>query len=180
MKIKRIKIEKLFGLDNNDFDIECYPNEFITILYALNGVGKTTLLRLVDAVLSMKMQILDSIAFKKIEIHLEDEQIITVTKLGDYKTKFADTKIRDLFYLPHKIPVYSISYCITQANKIKNYYLRLSSELNDLIKKNYKTTPEKTVRNLSKNFSELYFHYLPYKYFNLDDLKSLCDKDSNS
>lgn len=180
MKIKRIKIEKLFGLDDNDFDIECYPNEYVTILYAFNGVGKTTLLRLVDAVLSMKMQILDSIAFKKIEIYFDNGEIITVEKNGDYRHKFADTKIKDLFFLSKKIPIYPISYCINYKNEIKYYYLRLSSELTNLIIKNHKSKSEIILKGLMENFNELDFHYHPYNYFDSEDLQSLCDNDSRS
>lgn len=80
MKIKQIKIEKLFGLEKNDFDIECFPNENITILYAFNGTGKTTLLRLIDAVYTNDAVALKGLLFSKIELIFDNGKTIAVVK----------------------------------------------------------------------------------------------------
>lgn len=99
MKIKQIKIEKLFGLEKNDFDIECYPNENITILYAFNGTGKTTLLKLIYAVCNLKNDveeeakvIIENTSFKKIELFFDNYDSISVEKENprgkDYKYFF--------------------------------------------------------------------------------------------
>ena len=80
MKIKQIKIEKLFGLEKNDFDIECFPNENITILYAFNGTGKTTLLRLIDAVSTNDAVALKVLLFSKIELIFDNGKTIAVEK----------------------------------------------------------------------------------------------------
>lgn len=146
MKIKRIKVEKLFGLEDNDFDIECYPKGYVTILYAFNGVGKTTLLRLIDAVLSVKMHILDSIAFKKIEIYFDGDEILAVEKLGDYKNKFTETKCKDLYVSPANIPVYPIKYVIKTDKGIREYYLKLSEGFTAEVKRN----PEITVGEINE------------------------------
>lgn len=102
MKIKQIKIEKLFGLEKNDFDIECYPNEYITILYAFNGTGKTTLLKLINAVCNLKnndehkskeaKKIIENTSFKKLELVFDNDEVISVEKENprgkDYKYFF--------------------------------------------------------------------------------------------
>lgn len=80
MKIKQIKIEKLFGLEKNDFDVECFPNENITILYAFNGTGKTTLLRLIDAVCTNDAVALKGLLFSKIELIFDNEKTVAVEK----------------------------------------------------------------------------------------------------
>ena len=54
MKIKNIKVTKLFDLKGNNFDIDLYPKSPVSIIFALNGVGKTSLIRLVDAALPEK------------------------------------------------------------------------------------------------------------------------------
>ena len=88
MKIKQIKIEKLFGLEKNDFDIECFPNENITILYAFNGTGKTTLLRLIDVVSKNDAAALASFLFKKIELIFDNGKNITVKKDNPEEKKY--------------------------------------------------------------------------------------------
>ncbi|MCI6186875.1 MAG: ATP-binding protein [Spirochaetia bacterium] len=84
MKIKQIKIEKLFGLEKNDFDIECFPNENITILYAFNGTGKTTLLRLIDAVCTNNAVALKVLLFSKIELIFDNGKTVAVEKEKSY------------------------------------------------------------------------------------------------
>lgn len=84
MKIKQIKIEKLFGLEKNDFDIECFPNENITILYAFNGTGKTTLLRLIDAVCTNNAVALEVLLFSKIELIFDNGKTVAVEKEKSY------------------------------------------------------------------------------------------------
>ena len=136
MKLKRIKITELFGLEDNNFDIECYPNENVTILYAFNGVGKTTILRLIDAVINVKLQIIDSIAFKNIQLVFDNDDFVMVEKLGDYKNTFIKTKCKDLFSLPSNIPVYPIKYVLKMDNATKEYYLKLSKGLTAEVRKN--------------------------------------------
>ena len=80
MKLKNIKIENLFGLEQNNFDIDCFPNEFVTILYGFNGIGKTTILRLVDAILNINVSVLKKIKFNRIELRFDDEKKIVVKK----------------------------------------------------------------------------------------------------
>ena len=80
MKITQIKIEKLFGLERNDFDIECFPSEIITILYAFNGTGKTTLLKLIDAVSKNDAIALGSFLFKRVELIFDNGKNIAVEK----------------------------------------------------------------------------------------------------
>ena len=157
MRIKRIIVEKLFGLDDNDFDIECFPNEYVTILYAFNGIGKTTLLRLLDAVLNKKMQILDSIPFKKIQVIFNNNDFVLVEKLGDYKKEFMKTKCEDLFFIDPDTPVYPIKYTIKYASKkgdkTKEYYLRLSESFAIEVKKSPKMTVD-TIKEVDPLKSE--------------------------
>jgi predicted ATP-binding protein involved in virulence len=48
MKITQISVGKLFGQFNHSIKLNI--NENVTIIHGPNGVGKTTLLRLVDAI----------------------------------------------------------------------------------------------------------------------------------
>ena len=88
MKITQIKIEKLFGLERNDFDIECYPNENITILYAFNGAGKSTLLELISSISKNTKAILEKCSFKSLELSFDNDKIITVEKANPASIDF--------------------------------------------------------------------------------------------
>ena len=110
MKIEKIKVEQLFGLNGNDYEIQCYPKAYTTIIFSLNGAGKTSLLRLVDAALTKKYTVLDDIIFKKLEIKFDNNVSLIVqrtpAKNGELK-HFDDTVISELpkdenglYYMP--------------------------------------------------------------------------------
>ena len=132
MKIKQIKIEKLFGLDKNDFDINFEMEEvfedYIRILYSFTGSGKTTCLRLIDAVLNLKMFVLDSIPFKKVKIIFDDQSYIFVEKNGEYRKPFKNLDIQDLIECPtdKTRKIFPISYSVSSEEKTNNYYLRMN------------------------------------------------------
>ena len=60
--IERITITSLFGIEGNDYKIDLFSNSRFTIVYAFNGVGKSTILKLIDAVLNQKFFVLDKIS----------------------------------------------------------------------------------------------------------------------
>ncbi len=130
MKIKKINIQGLFGLVNNDFNIECYPNEKISIVYAFNGAGKTTLLRLIYAASKNDKSTLKAIPFKNLELIFNDGKIISIEKANpkaeDYTYRI-DGKMADgvmLAELQKEFKVTSIF-----ANK--DYNRGISTSTND-------------------------------------------------
>lgn len=136
MKIKQIKIEKLFGLEKNDFDINFEMEEvfedYIRILYSFTGSGKTTCLRLIDAVLNLKILVLDSIPFKKVEIIFDDQSYICVEKNGEYRKTFKNLDIQDLIECPtdKTRKIFPISYSVSTDGETNNYYLRMNDNCN--------------------------------------------------
>jgi len=68
-RVKSIYIEKLFGLYDHRIDLK---EERVTILHGPNGVGKTTLLRLVDGVLSGNFEVCEDVPFLNLEIGFEN------------------------------------------------------------------------------------------------------------
>lgn len=126
MKIKNIKVTKLFDLKGNNFDIDLYPKSPVSIIFALNGVGKTSLIRLVDAALPekktvflkgiefstkpvIKYTVLDQILFENLTLTFDNEECLTIKRCTgkDGKLKKIDeTFISELphdkngFYLP--------------------------------------------------------------------------------
>lgn len=110
MKIERIKVKQLFGLKCNDYDIQCYPKAYTTIIFSLNGCGKTSLMRLIDAALTRKYTILDGILFRKLELVFDNGESLIVSRIpgrNEELKRFDNTKISELpkdekgwYYMP--------------------------------------------------------------------------------
>ena len=77
-----IKIEKLF--DIFDYDIE-FKKEGITILTGPNGYGKTTVLKILDALASQNGFFFIRLLFKKIILRFSDNDTVTLEKKGIVK-----------------------------------------------------------------------------------------------
>lgn len=79
-KIKSITITELFGYEDNNYTLDLFPNSLISFLYGLNGIGKTTLFRLVYAALKEKLTLLDSVLFKSLKITFDNNESLIVEK----------------------------------------------------------------------------------------------------
>jgi ABC-type lipoprotein export system ATPase subunit len=77
MKIKHIGVRGLFG--NLDHEIPLSDGG-LTFIHGPNGCGKTTVLRLVHALLTGELQILKTVDFKELEISYSDGQAVIVTR----------------------------------------------------------------------------------------------------
>lgn len=77
MKIKHISVRGLFG--NLDHEIPLSEGG-LTFIHGPNGCGKTTVLRLVHALLTGELQILKTVDFRELEISYSDGQAVIVTR----------------------------------------------------------------------------------------------------
>lgn len=91
LKLKTIKINNLFGIYNYSININnkslenIYSNEEIintTIIYGVNGQGKTTIFTLVNAILNCEYETIDSISFDSCNLIFESED-----KENDFELK---------------------------------------------------------------------------------------------
>ena len=94
MKLKKITINKLFGLEYNNFEIDLYPAEKLTLLYGFNGLGKTTIIKLVSAIISCDLVKLLELHFESASITFEDNSQLCVNRNSNFK----DLNIRKLFW----------------------------------------------------------------------------------
>ena len=85
MKLTDIKIKNLFGLEQNNFDIHLNTKDGISLLYGINGIGKTTIIKLIEACLNCNFRILKIKKFDSIEISFEDGSIIKVFRDNDFE-----------------------------------------------------------------------------------------------
>ena len=79
-KITEVTVTKLFGYEGNDYTVELLPDEPVTFIYGFNGIGKTTFLRLLDAALTRKFMVLDSILFESIQVKFDTDDVLTVRR----------------------------------------------------------------------------------------------------
>lgn len=77
MKIEKISVVNLFGNMNHVLTLN---SEGITFIHGPNGCGKTTLLKMVHALLTGQIQILKSIDFLQLEIVYSDKTTLRVTQ----------------------------------------------------------------------------------------------------
>ena len=82
-RIKSVTINKLFGYENNNYKVNLIDDGQITFIYAFNGVGKTTLLKLLYAVINQNTEILRSVSFESIILTFNQNEQLIVTKLND-------------------------------------------------------------------------------------------------
>lgn len=85
MKIKRISIKKMFGFLNPDIIID----SDIKIIYGKNGSGKTTILRIINSILSGSLYELKAIRFQKITCYFigeDGDYELCVNKANDNKS----------------------------------------------------------------------------------------------
>ena len=76
MKIQRVQFEKLFGF----FDYVIDFHENITIIHGPNGCGKTTMLKIIDAVFNQKLEVLKTTDFQSVEFSFSNETILEIER----------------------------------------------------------------------------------------------------
>lgn len=78
MRITHIQIDKLFGLF--DHSIPLNQVDRITILHGLNGLGKTTILRLIDDLFNGALLELFRVPFQRLRVTFDDRDSIEIEK----------------------------------------------------------------------------------------------------
>jgi predicted ATPase len=84
MKINKILINNLFELF--DHEISLKTNERITIIHGPNGVGKTTLLKLIRDLFSSKFENVCQTPFQQLIIFFDNQTVLTIDKAKNAQT----------------------------------------------------------------------------------------------
>lgn len=69
-RLQHVEVDGLFGLYNHRIDLEL--NDRVTFLHGPNGVGKTTILKMIDAVLNDRFGYFRSTRFKRLLLGFDD------------------------------------------------------------------------------------------------------------
>ncbi|TAE58915.1 MAG: hypothetical protein EAZ87_11650 [Nostocales cyanobacterium] len=70
MRIKQISVTELFGIFNHVIPLN--TEDRITIIYGLNGIGKTAILKLLNNIFNFQFSELTKIRFKNLQIDFHD------------------------------------------------------------------------------------------------------------
>ena len=70
-RLQRVEVDGLFGLYDHCIDLEL--NDRVTFLHGPNGVGKTTVLRMIDAVLTDRFDYFSRVPFKRFLLRFDDK-----------------------------------------------------------------------------------------------------------
>ncbi|MDR3366859.1 MAG: AAA family ATPase [Prevotellaceae bacterium] len=180
MKIKKIKIQKLFGLFN--YDIELNQNEDITILTGPNGYGKTTILNIIYNLFNHRFFYFQKLNFETISIFFNEEQRIELTKKQGktkpeqairivnnqpqvYSQQISTTDIQLDLFDKHGKPLENFTYNSDTENKLLielGKYIPVQKISQNIV------LEANTGRQLSlRDFLAEYINYLPIKVISL-------------
>lgn len=84
-KIRRISIVQLFNLFDHEILLSAEDN--VTIIHGTNGIGKTTILKLIKAIFDTEDEIIFNAKYKEIDIDFFDDSKITITKMPNKHNK---------------------------------------------------------------------------------------------
>ncbi len=80
MSLSDVRVSNLFGRFNHDIHLNI--GEHITILHGVNGVGKTTILRIIDHFFHGRFFALGRVPFHSVELHFATGQYVELTRAG--------------------------------------------------------------------------------------------------
>lgn len=101
MKLKQIYVDNLFGIYKYELNLIDPQLSHVTIIDAPNGMGKTTILRLIQATLKGDILYLDSIPFTKFMLIFDDGQYVKVSKTDPYNTVIGNNLLKLRNYYAH-------------------------------------------------------------------------------
>jgi len=76
MRIDKVVFKKLFGFYNYSIKI----NEDITIIHGVNGCGKTTMLKIIDAVFNKKLDLLKTTDFETVQFLFDNSSVLSIER----------------------------------------------------------------------------------------------------
>ena len=80
LRLQRIVVEKLFDLYDHEIDLNL--NERVTLLHGPNGVGKTVVLGMINALLRERLDYFQGIPFSRFLLQFHDGSTIALQATG--------------------------------------------------------------------------------------------------
>ncbi len=87
MRMKRFYVEKLFGVFDHEIDFNL--KDRTTLIHGPNGFGKTTILKLINSILTGNLYYVKKTKFRSLELEFDDKSVIKIDKNAENDTKTA-------------------------------------------------------------------------------------------
>lgn len=149
MKLKRIEVQELFG--TYSYDIKLLNCDYVTILHAPNGLGKTTILKCIKAIIEGDILYLDLTPFKEIKLVFDNDKYIKVSKENVFYSIFDEeySKIRNMIAHSNTSIIVPLSYSFKDvSSKECQYHISLNRELIMFILRRYNQVNPTRLRHL--------------------------------
>lgn len=91
-RLKRIEVAGLFGIYNHHIDLNL--DDRVTLLHGPNGVGKTTVLQMVDALLTSKVAYFRRVPFERLSLEFHDGAVLELLEAAKGKKGQGEFEIR--------------------------------------------------------------------------------------
>ena len=85
LRLQRIEVDGLFGIYDHRIDLNLADR--VTLLHGSNGVGKTTVLRMVDGLLRQKLTYFRRIPFTRLLLGFQGNSVLELTAEPNASTK---------------------------------------------------------------------------------------------
>lgn len=90
-RLYHVEVDGLFGLYSHHFDLEL--NDRVTFLHGPNGVGKTTILKMIDAVLTERFDLIRRIPFRRLLLRFDDETELELDMAKAHQTAEGELRL---------------------------------------------------------------------------------------
>jgi predicted ATP-binding protein involved in virulence len=92
MRIKQVYIKGLFGIFNHVIPL-IKTEDKITIVYGLNGIGKTIMLKMIHGIFNSKYTVFEKIPFLSFAVYFEDNSSLEIAKKTEGENKTITLKL---------------------------------------------------------------------------------------
>ena len=90
-RLARVEVDRLFGIYNHRIDLAL--DDRVTLLHGPNGVGKTTILKMVDALLTDRLGYFRSVPFERLLLRFHDCTSLELTKSDSDGAEFGNVTV---------------------------------------------------------------------------------------
>ncbi|WP_310604603.1 AAA family ATPase [Anaerosporobacter sp.] len=163
MRIKQLRI-KGFKDEQRIVNIE-FPDDNIAILFGKNGCGKTSILRIISAILGKTEDVLLEEKVEEVEIVLSDTKQDKTYNIQRYNEDDINDKNRDREDLESKYKwgdfPNNVSSILFGVNRAISYNMNVTPiQIERFLRSEFGRTYRSLLRNRGENFSEDLVHYL--------------------
>lgn len=125
MKILKVEFARLFGFFNYSIDF----HDTVTIVHGPNGCGKTTMLKIIDAVFNKKAEVIKSTDFKSVQFYFSEGSFLEVER-KQVNMALKGERIGGITYLVYTVIADGQKYVFDSFENGEEYQMMIEKVLN--------------------------------------------------